>query len=103
MDGLELAMQRRVDEVGGVVRRTGDAEGGVARDGGARRGACGTPLVGGGPFAIIGRPGNAAGVMPGTELDGRIARQPFGFRGGTGCRRTMSRQRADRLLFEIVG
>src|SRR3954468_5436281 len=61
------------------------------------------PLVGGGPFAILGRPGNAARVMPVAELDVCVARQPFGFRGWTGCRRTMSRQRADRLLFEVVG
>src|SRR5438270_3538074 len=89
VERLKLAMQRRIDEVGGVVRRTGDAEGGVAYDGGARRGSRRTPLVRGRPFAIFRRPGNAGGVMPGAELDRRIARQPFGFRGGTGRRWTM--------------
>src|SRR4051812_30498766 len=103
MERLKFAVQRRIDEVRGVVRRTGDAESRLARDGDARRGCVHAPLAGGGPFAILGRPRNPVGVMPVAELDGRIARQPLGFRSGTGCRRTVSRQRADRLLFEIVG
>src|SRR5216684_6579493 len=69
---LELPTQRRIDEVGGVVRRAADAELRVAAGDGARRGAV-CALVSIRPFAVLGGPGHVSRVMPGAELDRGIA------------------------------